>query len=105
MIEHDIYIYSLSSQVQVLTAHNQRVGDLWVAAQKMADLPASDLLHHGVYEFLDEQKEILKPMETDLRDGKHRISLAKGPRKNKSKPQGELHEASSAGELEGSGEE
>lgn len=62
-----------------------------------SNLPASDVNTSELLEWVESQKPLLKEIETDVRDAKRRICVAKGPRK---KPAAEVEasEGTSGGE-------
>ena len=60
--------------------HSKEVSGQQDAAQEKASQPASELDMDAMQEWLEAKKPILKTFETDLRDAKRRISVAKGPK-------------------------
>jgi hypothetical protein len=86
----------------VLQKHEQRLGDLYQEANDQTAIPISESDASDMHDWVDSKKTILNEIEGDLRDGKRRVTAAKGPRK---KVPADEPAQSSEGEGEGSGSE
>lgn len=67
-------------EVQALKKHSSYVADESDEAHEKASQPLSEIDLDAMQTWLETKKPILKTLETDLRDAKRRISVAKGPK-------------------------
>ena len=86
----------------MLQKHEQRLGDLYQEANDQTAIPISEIDASAMHDWVDSKKPILNEIEGDLRDGKRRVTAARGPRK---KAPADEPAQSSEGEGEGSGSE
>lgn len=83
--DHSFVVHNLF-QVRALEKHSQRCPDYHVAALDKSNTPQSEVEVDNLHEWIDSQKPYLKEVETDVRDAKRRVSLAKGPKKKVQTP-------------------
>ena len=89
--------------MRVLGLHYADLPGLVTGADEKASLPVSQVEPDEIHAWLDDQKPFLAVIEQDLRDGKRRVSAAKGPRKKSARGDEDCPVQSS--EASGSGEE
>ena len=89
--------------MRVLGLHFADLPRLCDGANDQASLPVSQVDPDDLYSWLDTQKPLLAVIEQDLRDGKRRVSVAKGPRKRAA--QADDTEPVQGSEASGSGED
>lgn len=74
-------------EVRALKKHSDVVQKEHEEAQENAAVPLSELDLDAMQSWLETKKPILKTFETDLRDAKRRIALAKGPKPKTNVPE------------------
>lgn len=90
-------------QVNCLVDHKDTVQKAMIDVKDALQIPVSQVDVEAVAAFLDEQKSILKVCEADLKDGKRRVSSAKGPKK-RAQVDDDTHDDSGSESLEGDGD-
>lgn len=69
------------SKVRVLRKHLSELPEQFDTAVDMSNTPLSEIDPESIHAFVDSKKQFLDTVEGDLKDGKRRVSAAKGPRK------------------------
>ena len=73
-------------QVRTLGKHEKQCPEYHSAALDKSNTPQSEVHVDELHAWIDTQKPYLKEVETDVRDAKRRVSLAKGPKKKATTP-------------------
>ena len=74
------------SQVSCLEGHVPTADAAYDAAQEKCDSTAASSVDvQATITWMEEQKELCKPIDVDVKDAKRRISVAKGPKKRRNK--------------------
>lgn len=84
--EHHYIILNVHSQVKALQSHREPALDGFHASEEKLAVPMSDVNLAEFRSFIEVQKADAAPIETDCKDAKRRINVAKGPRPKKHTP-------------------
>lgn len=84
-IHHDLHI-----KVRVLRKHEQSLPEHFAEANEKASIPLSELDVDDTHGWIETQKPYVHEVETDIRDAKRRVTLAKGPKKRNQEPAGSV---------------
>ena len=87
-----IYLHLTLSliKVRVLRNHDQSLPAHFDEANARASIPLSELDVDDIHDWIETKKTYLKDVETDIRDAKRRVTLAKGPKKRNQEPAGSI---------------
>ena len=83
-----------ANEVKALRRHEENLPDVCEACADKAGVPVSEVDATSFTEWVHVRKPYLLEVETDVRDAKRRINLAKGPRNKKASPEDPQHVAS-----------